>query len=368
MLRVAPATPTKLERHGAILRLPGPRVYLAAIVLFAAMIGSLEAAFRIRGFVPSVPDSARLWAYHRSQVAGDDARLVVAIGTSRVRTDLRSDVFHECLPSHRFVQLGVNGGASPLDLLAEISRIPRFCGLVLCDILPPLMDPHQSGEQSPLARVPSDKVQSLSAYLQGLLSERLAVLNPAVTLRQYVSAQGVLRPKPDGPRLRVHADRTLDITYASPESLKASTDGRLRYYADLYAKAKRYQSIDEFKQAVAGVADSVARIQRNGGQVVFLRLPASGARLELEESAFPSPVYFSAFASVTSAPWIDFRNLSGNEAFDCPDESHLSLQGARVFTARLVDVLRLRALLIQPGVPRAENLPRAYAKDGKVGP
>jgi hypothetical protein len=102
----------------------------------------------------------------------------------------------------------------------------------------------------------------------------LVVLNPAVTLRQWITAQGVVRPKTEGPCLRVHADRTLDITYASPDSLKTSTDGRLRYYAELYGKAKRYQSIDEFKHAVAGVADSVARIQRNGGQVVFLRLPA----------------------------------------------------------------------------------------------
>jgi hypothetical protein len=368
MPRIAPAAPTNLERHNEILRLPGPRVYLTAIVLFVAMIGSLEAAFRTCGFLPTVLDSARLWSFHRSHVVGNDSELVVAIGTSRVRTDLRSDVLHERLPSHRFVQLGINGAASPLDLLAEISRVPRFCGLVLCDILPPLMDPKQSGEQSAFARVPINNMQSFGAYLQGLLSERFAVLNPTVTLRQWVTAQGVLRPKTDGPRLRVHADRTLDITYASPESLKTATDGRLRYYAELYTKAKHYRSIDEFKQAVAGVVDSVARIQHNGGQVVFLRLPASGARLELEESAFPSPIYFSAFASVTSAPWIDFRNLAGNEAFDCPDESHLSLPGARAFTARLVDDLRLRALLNPPGVPRPENLRQTYARDGKVGP
>jgi hypothetical protein len=357
MTRIAPATPTNLER---------PRVYLIAIVLFAVVIGSLEAAFRMRGFAPTVPDSARLWAYHRSQVVGNDPGLVVAIGTSRIRTDLRADVFQERLPSHRFVQLGINGTASPLDLLAQISRIPRFRGLVLCDILPPLMDPQQSSEQSPFVRLPINRVESLGAYFQGLLSERVVALNPAVTLRQCVAAQGVLRPKSDGPSLRVHADRTLDIAYASSESLKKSTDSRLRYYADLYSKAKRYPNIDEFKQAVAGVADSVARIHRNGGQVVFLRLPASGARLQLEESAFPAPIYFGALASVTSAPWIDFRELLGNEAFDCPDESHLSLHRAQVFTAQLIDHLRLRALLSQPGDSRAENLQQASEEN--VGP
>ncbi len=351
--------PTSTAR--ADVELPAPRVYLVAIVLLVAMMASLEATLRMRGFVPTVADSAQLWAYHRSRVVGNDAALVVAIGTSRARTDLRPDAMRECLPAHRFVQLGINGAASPLDLLAEISRIPQFRGLVFCDLLPPLMDRNQRSEQSSFVRVPFDNMQAPSAFLQALLGERLVLLNPAVNLRRCVNlragvtAQGLLRPKSEGPLLRVHPDRTLDITYASPESLKTSTELRHLYYVDLYAKLKRYKNIEEFKQAVASVADSVGRIQRNGGQVVFLRLPAAGARLELEESTFPSATYFSAFAEVTSAPWIDFRNLSGKEEFDCPDESHLSLSGARAFTKRLVDDLRRRALVIEPGVPTAEQ-------------
>ena len=116
MTRIAPATPTNSS---------GPRVYLVAIVLFALVIGSLEAALPNVRVCSDGPDSARLWAYHRSQVVGNDPGLVVAIGTSRIRTDLRPDVFHERLPSHRFVQLGINGTASPFDLLAQISRIPN---------------------------------------------------------------------------------------------------------------------------------------------------------------------------------------------------------------------------------------------------
>jgi hypothetical protein len=210
------------------------------------------------------------------------------------------------------------------------------------------MDPDQPAEQSGFDRVKIDNIHPLGAYLRGRLSERLAMLNPAVTLRQCITHTSFQTTISDGPHFRIYADRTLDITYASPESLKKSTDGGQRYYAELYAKAKRYPTIDDFKRAVANVAESVRRIQQNGGQVVFLRMPSTGARLQLEESAFPSRLYFPALASVTSAPWIDFRDLSGAEPLDCPDESHLSPGAARVFTARLVETLERRALLKRP--------------------
>ncbi|HEV8071659.1 MAG TPA: hypothetical protein VGP76_28345 [Planctomycetaceae bacterium] len=342
---VASSTPPNFGRPSEFPKLPWHRVYLTALVIFAAIIGSLEAYGRIRGIVPSAPDSADLWAYHRSFVVGNDPKLVVAIGTSRIRTDLRSDVLRQCLPSHRFVQLGINGATSSLGLLAEISRIPGFSGIVLCDILPPLMAPEHDNDQVSFARRSVRKADALSTYLHGVLCERLVVLNADLTLRQCMSAQDGPRSNKDGRRHHTHADRTLDIDYTSPEGLKAATESRLRTYAEMYARERRYKSIDEFKLAIAGVADSVARIRRNGGQVVFLRLPASGARLELEESAFPSSVYFGALASVTAAPWIDFRDLSRDGDLDCPDESHLSLQAARIFTIRLVERLRLSALL-----------------------
>ena len=342
---VASITPPNFGGLSELPKLPWPRVYLTALVIFAAIIGGLEAYWRIRGNVPGAPDSADLWAYHRSFVVGNDPKLIVAIGTSRIRTDLRPDVMRQCLPSHRFVQLGINGASSSLGLLAEISHIPRFCGIVLCDILPPLMAPEHDNDQVSFTRRSVRKADALSTYLHGVLCERMVVLNADLTLRQCMSAQDGPRPNEDGRRHHTHADRTLDIDYTSPEALKAATESRLRTYAEIYARERRYKSIDEFKQAVAGVADSVARIRRNGGHVVFLRLPASGARLELEESAFPSSVYFGALASVTAAPWIDFRDLSRDGDLDCPDESHLSLQGARIFTIRLVERLRLSAPL-----------------------
>jgi hypothetical protein len=342
-----PTTPSGTAREDTSRRLPEARVYLLGLVLFVGMIGALEVYWRGRAFEPNVPDSPDLWAYHWSRVVGNDPNLIVAIGTSRIRTAVRPDVIQERLPSQRLIQLGVNGPSGSLGLLAEISRIPHFRGLVLCDLLPPLMAPEQGREQVAMARRPNTTAHTLNTYLRSLLCDRLVVLNSALSVRNWFARRDSFRPESVGPRLRVHADRTLEISYPTDEALKTIRENRFRDYAGRYSKARRYKNMDEFREAIRDVADSVARIKQNGGKVVFLRLPAAGARLQLEEATYPSALYFGVLAETTSAPWIDFRELSHEDDLDCPDESHLSADSAPVFTSRLVERLRRGSLLGQ---------------------
>ncbi len=332
---------------GASPQLPGLQVYVLALVLFTGMIGGLEAYWRGRAFEPNVPDSPDLWAYHWSRVGGDDSNLIVAIGTSRIRTALRPDVIHKRFPSHRFVQLGVNGPSGSLGLLTEISHVPNFRGLVICDVLPPLMAPEQGREQVAMARRPKTPTHTLNTYLHSVLCDQLVVLNSALSIRKWLVPRDPFRPAAVGPRLRVHADRTLEISYPTEEALKSITENRFRDYAGRYTKARRYKNLDDFRDVIHETAEAVARIQANGGHVVFLRLPAAGARLQLEESSYPSAVYFQALAQTTSAPWIDFHELSREDDLKCPDESHLSGESAVVFTNRLVDRLQALSLLAQ---------------------
>jgi len=175
--------------------------------------------------------------------------------------------------------------------------------------------------------------------------DRFAVLNPAVTLRKCLALHTEREAKEEPLRLLVHADRALEVGYSSPESMRSQREVRLRDYAGRYQTARHYKDIADFKQSVASVAESVARIRQNGGQVIFLRLPSSGARHALEEAEFSSKLYFDAFASATAAPWFGPSDLAPEGDLDCPDESHLSADAARLWTIRLFEALRVRGLL-----------------------
>jgi hypothetical protein len=121
----------------------------------------------------------------------------------------------------------------------------------------------------------------------------------------------------------------------------------IREYATRLKQTKRYKNVDAFKENVAPLGEVVSRIVHNGGHVVFLRLPAAGPRLQMEETAFPTAVYFNALAQATSAEWIDFRSLSHYQDFDCPDGSHLSPRGSQRLSRSLVAELTRRRLLPQ---------------------
>ena len=226
------------------------------------------------------------------------------------------------------------------------------------------MDPNKAANKAPSFACHSTKWNRSSAYFQGLLSERVVALNPArhfKTMRRRPKA--FCGPKSEGPRLRVHANRTLDIAYASSESLKTSTDSRLRYYTDLYSKAKRYANIDEFKQAVASVADSVARIHRNGGQVVFLRLPASVRDWSSKNRPFLAAL-FRRFGPRHVGSLDRLSGISRATRHSIAPTSHIVSALGPAFTARLVDELRLRAL-DRARRFGAENLQHASAKKGR---
>jgi hypothetical protein len=321
--------------------LPWARVLAVAVAGFLAAITGLEASWRIFSFRPNVEDSTDLWAYHRSRVVGGDPKIVVAIGTSRIRADLSLGALAEYAPGYRFAQLGVNGPTSAIGLLCEISTIPRFCGVVLCDVPAPLLDRNRWDDQASYYALTNSTQAALDAYLHCLLCDRLLVLNSSFSLR---SCLGTTRSP--NRFFRVHADRSLEFDeVANREEHRANWEKHRERFVARLQRARKYKNIEEFRENIAPLEAVVTRIVRNGGRVVFVRLPATGERLLIEESAFPAPLYFNALSKVMSADWIDFRDLVDQELFDCPDGSHLSPRGARSFSRSLCSELMHRGII-----------------------
>jgi hypothetical protein len=333
--------------------LPWLWTWLCALLAVAASLGSLEAFWRDRGFRPNVPDSFDLWAYHRAQVVGGDPKLLVAIGTSRVRSDISPKAVADCLPGYRLVQLGLNGAISRIGLLEEISRVPGFCGTVLCDALPPMLDEKNWVHRPKSDRGPAPRPTLWVTQIYSALRESLIIADDKFSLRGCLQATGhATRPSTrldEMQYFRVHADRSMTLDCASDRLLAKIRDARRHHHVDILRGLRQYATLDEFADSLAPLADIVAQIHRNHGEVVFLRLPSSGRELQLEESAFPSADYYGVVAKTTSAPWIDFRNLPHGPVFLCPDESHLSPEGASAFTKDLVAEMQRRHIVgLQP--------------------
>jgi hypothetical protein len=328
--------------ESAYARLPWVRVAVLMAVVFATSLAGLEASWRKLGHRPHVSDSVLLWAYHRSRIVGGDSKVIVAIGTSRVRADLSPDVIAETFPRHQFVQLGINGASSSVGLLTEIAEIPGFRGTILCDVLPPLLEKRRWDEQAEFYAERIPKLAAFNAYVYCQLCDHLVVVNSATSLRECLGAAAP-RFGAEPNRFHVHADRSEDFDAAFPS--QAAQAQTMREYQSRFEKMRKYRDLNEFRDEIAPLVHVVARIRNNGGQVIFLRLPAGEQRLQVEEAGFPSEAYFRILADVTSAHWIDFRGVEGYPDFDCPDGSHLSPSGARKFSKGLVAALKREGLM-----------------------
>jgi hypothetical protein len=74
---------------------------------------------------------------------------------------------------------------------------------------------------------------------------------------------------------------------------------------------------------LATVSDWIRRIESRGGRVVFFREPVSGESLQLDETNFPRDRYWDAYARISPARMIDFRDAAELSAFELPDTSHI---------------------------------------------
>jgi hypothetical protein len=348
MLMNRSATMSAVGKSPSRAVVPWLRTWLFALAVVAVSLGSLEAFWRARGFQPNIPDSFELYAHHRSQVVGGNRKLIVAVGTSRIRTDVCAGAVAEGLPGYHFVQLGLNGAMSRVGLLAELSEIPEFCGIVLCDALPPMLDEKSWIRHKRSDGQPGPQTMQWSARFRGLLQESFVIADDQFSLRGCLHATPAARAGnrfDDTKYFRVHADRSMALQGDSERLIAKTRNARYHNNEDLFRQAPRYATLDDFADALAPLVEIVSRIHRNHGKVIFLRLPASGRELRLEESAYPSAEYFPVVERETTAPWIDFRSLPHHADFLCPDESHLSPDGAQVFTKDLVAEMKRRRIV-----------------------
>src|ERR1700732_1553151 len=95
---LAVSTLTRTRSSSTAPMLPWLRVVLLASLLAAGSICSLDAHWRSAGFRPTVPDGMDLWYFWRQQVDGNNGKVIVFLGSSRITADISIETLHECLP------------------------------------------------------------------------------------------------------------------------------------------------------------------------------------------------------------------------------------------------------------------------------
>jgi hypothetical protein len=316
------------------------RTFLAAKLILAgvAVLAAGEASWRFAGFEPAASD---LLAFDRLYTAARSSTDAVAlIGDSRVLCDLDPTALKRELPPWNFYQLAADG-TSGLAMLENLAQDDRFHGHVLCEFRMeqfqaayPFLE-HDTDPQRYvrfLRRRPY--LDFVSTWLSETLGEHSALLQSKdrdfiSSLAARIAGSGA-KPLPD---LASRGDRFLGMHRRGQDNSRA-----IASWNRMMAGRVHGDSGDH-------AASWVEAIRRRGGDVVFVRLPASGSLRQLEDTTYPDAAGTIESLAARGIHVVDSTKEPTLSGFDCPDESHLDEDDAERFSASLARILRDAQLL-----------------------
>ena len=96
----------------------------------------------------------------------------------------------------------------------------------------------------------------------------------------------------------------------------------------------------ELDTFLASVKQDVEKIKARGGDVVFLRTPSSGPFFMGESMGYPRAKYWDRLLTTTGCKGIYFKDYPALANLVCPEFSHLTPEGAVVYTNGIIAALK----------------------------
>lgn len=322
------------------------RTWTVSLLIAAVSLAGLEGYWRRAGHRPSIVDDIEWWSFHRARLEGAGPGTLALLGMSRIQLAISMPTLRRRLPGYRAVQLAM-GARGPVAALHDLADDAAFRGVVVCS-----MDElyfHRSRWADQQEYVGYYHAQSsvdgrLNRLIDCAIQSRLVLVHPRVSFLNAAATLVRTSRLPEMDYLVTHFDRSISADYRDVPDLEgfrrlAMTTARQRYAA--------VEDTGRWLEDLAQLEPAVERIQRRGGQVVFVRFPSTGEAYRLSELYFPKESFWDPFAAGTRAIAIHFRDVPSLSDFECPDLSHLDYRDAPRFTAALVDELVRRGVFSQ---------------------
>lgn len=314
------------------------RTWVAAGALALAFMGGWEGYWRLQGFAPSVNNDPNLWALARGRVSSRPDGVLI-VGSSRVQVGIDADAFERSTGWPRPIQLGIPMGPST-PVLRALSQDPKVVQRIVCEIHPAIFFDafRQLDSRAAVyldryeAFTPADAVE---ARLRILTQRSLVSSLPALFPHNLAAAWRGNR-KPRHPHTTFDAERFGRLDARKVPSSPAARRIQQAAWRNWKGRPGAPAYVDRMTDLVSR---QVEAIRARGGDVVFVRMPTSGATLAREHKLFPRREYWNRFASRLDAVTIHFEDFPPLRGFDSPDGEHLGQHDTPAFSDALGRVL-----------------------------
>jgi hypothetical protein len=315
-------------------------------------VGGWELYLRSSGVYTSFDDGVELWSHKRAQVYAPPHTTTVFIGSSRIKYDLDIPAWEQQTGT-RAIQLAIEGN-SPLPVLEHLANDKDFRGNVVVDVTESLFftdspfnlefpKKHVAyfDQRTPAQRVSFPINKALESLLVFLDRDNFS-MNALLRRVPLQNRQGVFAIPNQWPFEFSHIsfDRQNKMLprFLQDTALQNRVTGNWLFFEKINdEKPASGRKMDSLLLAVRG---SVEKIRARGGSVLFVRTPSSGPFWDWEQRSFPRAAYWDRLLRFTGAPGIHFKDHAETAVLVCPEWSHLSPEGALVFTTTFIGALQ----------------------------
>jgi hypothetical protein len=323
-----------------------PKAWIAALLACAFVAGGYEWLLRSRGYAPTVQDDADLWSMQYDRLKRSP-NAIALLGASRIEFSVDPAQLSRELGGRTVAMLAVNG-KYPLATLRALADDEHFKGLIIVGIdARGMQRKHWDMQQEYIDHYRRRWTLARRVHRSILtwVQERIVISRASFALTNLVERLITNDGLPRNDHVVVHADRAGLVDYRHPDLARTHAmrvTGLKAYYRDNPPVAP-----DAWLADLATVSAWIRRIESRGGQVVFFREPVSDESLQLDEANFPRDQYWDAYARLSPATLIDFRDIRALATFDLPDTSHIDGTDVPRFTTAIAGLLKARGLVRQ---------------------
>ena len=343
---------SELAKPGVARGLNGaPMLKSLLIGLFAALLALAcwEVWLRAQGAEPHLRVTKERWALAREQLESDTSPSAIALlGASRTRSGFSHAMLRQELGATAVHNLAI-AGEGPYAAFIDIAQNSEFRGLVILQLLPPLLAPGFGRE---------DQQTFVDFYHQGwgpfvkfetLLSNAVE-RNIAFTYERY-SLQNTVehflktgRLFPGQHHVLMGEGRETSLNFSRVPDIGRHRHQRVVFATSRYL-SKTPPDAQEWATLVSELDGHIRAIQARGGRVLVVRLLSTGKVLEIEQQAFPRIKYWDYLASHIAAPSLHFQDDRVLASLSSPDGSHVDMQDKPSQTARIIAKIQRAGLM-----------------------
>jgi len=301
-------------------------------------LGLYEHYLKKRNFLPSVESNKDLWSWYRGQINNRNNK-VVLLGASRSLLGINLNKMKQLLPNYEVVQLSLNA-KYPMASLFALADDKDFIGNIIISVnsqsLEKVMFTMQTKHNQYFADE-STLYKSLDAFITAYFESKLRLLHPSLGIKDVVDFYDKNNRFKKPFYISTHLDRSIfaDYTktnpeYAAKQVYERKSKNHIKYPAidaDIWLK-----DTDKINQAIT-------KIQKKGGQVIFVRFPTDKGYWQLDSKYYPRDKYWNRFANQTTAATVHFKDVEGLDKIDLPDTNHIDQRDTEFFTETLINYI-----------------------------